>query len=110
MKPAKDIPSGKTSDSSLGLDLGSRLKAFAKTLREIMYGFTVHELDLEIRKQRAHVDDLFMLVVFGDLIGLPLLPPYYSVRLLPYIIPTFNNWKRRILRERDLTEQMAADL
>jgi hypothetical protein len=51
-----------------------------------------------------------MLVVFGDLVGVPLLPPYYSVRLLPYIVPSLNNWKRRILRERDLTEQIAGDL
>jgi hypothetical protein len=109
----KDTISGKTGDPfklSLGQELGAKLKAASKTLREIMYGFTIHELDLEIRKERGHIDDLFMLVVFGDLVGLPLLPPYYSVRLLPYIIPTFNNWKRRILRERDLTEQMAADL
>jgi hypothetical protein len=109
----KDTISGKTGDPfklSLGQELGAKLKAASKTLREIMYGFTIHELDLEIRRERGHIDDLFMLVVFGDLVGLPLLPPYYSVRLLPYIIPTFNNWKRRILRERDLTEQMAADL
>ena len=113
MTESKNAISGKSSDPSnlsLGQDLGAKLKAFSKTLREIMYGFTIHELDLEIRKERGHIDDLFMLVVFGDLVGLPLLPPYYSVRLLPYILPTFNNWKRRILRERDLTEQMAADL
>jgi hypothetical protein len=113
MTPSKDTISGKTGDPSklsLGRELGAKLKAASKTLREIMYGFTIHELDLEIRKERGHIDDLFMLVVFGDLVGLPLLPPYYSVRLLPYIIPTFNNWKRRILKERDLTEQMAADL
>ena len=113
MTETKDTISGKTEDLSklsLGRELGAKLKAASKTLREIMYGFTIHELDLEIRKERGHIDDLFMLVVFGDLVGLPLLPPYYSVRLLPYIIPTFNNWKRRILRERDLTEQIAGDL
>jgi hypothetical protein len=113
MTPSKDTIPGKTGDPSelsLGQELRAKLKAASKTLREIMYGFTVHEMDLEIRKERGSIDDLFMLVVFGDLVGLPLLPPYYSVRLLPYIIPTFNNWKRRILRERDLTDQMAADL
>ncbi len=113
MTEPKDTLSGKTGDSSkpsLGQDLGAKLKAFTRTLREIMYGFTIHELDLEIRKERAHIDDLFMLVVFGDLVGVPLLPPYYSVRLLPYIVPSLNNWKRRILRERDLTEQIAGDL
>jgi hypothetical protein len=113
MTSPKDNISGTTGDQpklSLGQELGAKLKAFSKTLREIMYGFTIHELDMEIRKERGNIDDLFMLVVFGDLVGLPILPPYYSVRLLPYIIPSFNNWKRRILRERDLTEQMAADL
>ena len=110
--PKDHIPvtTGDHSKLSSPQELGAKLKSFAKTLREIMYGFTIHELDMEIRKERGHIDDLFMLVVFGDLVGLPLLPPYYSVRLLPYIIPTFNNWKRRILKERDLTEQMAADL
>jgi len=113
MTAPKNTISGKTGDQSrlsLGQELGAKLKALSKTLREIMYGFTVHELDMEVRKERAHIDDLFMLVVFGDLVGLPILPPYYSIRLLPYIIPTFNAWKRRLLRERDLTEQMAADL
>jgi hypothetical protein len=113
MTPSKNTISGMTGDPpklSSAQELRAKLKAFSKTLREIMYGFTAHELDMEVRKERGNIDDLFMLVVFGDLVGLPILPPYYSVRLLPYIIPTFNNWKRRILRERDLTEQMAADL
>ena len=110
--PKNTIPgnTGDPSKPSLGQELGAKLKALSKTLREIMYGFTIHELDMEIRKERGGIDDLFMLVVFGDLVGLPLLPPYYSIRLVPYIIPSFNNWKRRILKERDLTEQMAADL
>jgi hypothetical protein len=105
--------SGKTGDRpklSLAQELRATLKAVSKTLRDIMYGFTVHELDMELKKEKGHIDDLFMLVVFGDLIGLPILPPYYSIRLVPYIIPTFNMWKRRLLREKDLTEQMAADL
>jgi hypothetical protein len=113
MTPSKDNISGKTGDHpklSLGQELGAKLKALSKTLREIMYGFTVHELDMELRKEKGGIDDLFMLVVFGDLVGLPILPPYYSIRLLPYIIPTFNVWKRRLLREKDLTDQMATDL
>jgi len=113
MTPSKDTISGTTGDPpklSSAQGLRAKLRDFSKTLREIMYGLTVHELDMEIRKERGSIDDLFMLVVFGDLVGLPILPPYYSIRLLPYILPTFNTWKRKILRERDLTEQMAADL
>ena len=90
--------------------LKAKLKGAAKVFREITYGLMLHEMDLEMRKERGHLDNLFMLVVFGDLIGLPLLPPYYSLRLLPHIIPSLETWKRRVLRERDLTDFVAHDL
>jgi len=90
--------------------LSERAKSFPKVLREIIYGMTVHEMDLELRKERGSLDHLFMLIVFGDLVGLPLLPPYYSMRLLPYIIPFVEKWKRSLLREKDLTDFVAADI
>jgi hypothetical protein len=86
------------------------MKSLPKVLREIMYGLTLHEMDLETRKMRGHLDQLFMLIVFGDLVGLPLLPPYYAMRLLPYIVPTIERWKRSLLRERDLTDFVSTDL
>jgi hypothetical protein len=87
-----------------------KLSPYLKALREFMYGMTVHELHLESQKEKTHLDHLFMLIVFGDLVGLPLLPPYYSMRLLPYIIPTLNLWKRSMLREKDLTDLAKVDL
>ena len=90
--------------------LSAKLKRSPKVLREVMYGFMVHEMDMELKKEKGHLDNLFMLVVFGDLIGLPLLPPYYSMRLLPHIIPSIETWKRRVLREKDLTDFVAGDL
>jgi hypothetical protein len=44
------------------------------------------------------------LVSFGDLLGVPILPPYYTLRLLPYVVPQINAWRRRMLREKDLTD------
>ena len=90
--------------------LAARLKGSPKVVREIMYGLMLHEMDLEMKKERGHLDNLFMLVIFGDLIGLPLLPPYYSMRLLPHIIPSLETWKRRMLREKDLTDFVSHDL
>ena len=90
--------------------LSAKLKGSSKVIRETMYGLMLHEMDLELKKEKGHLDNLFMLVVFGDLIGLPLLPPYYSIRLLPYVIPSLETWKRRILREKDLTDFVAHDL
>ena len=90
--------------------LTAKLKGPLKVVREIIYGLTLHEMDLEMKKEKGHLDNLFMLVIFGDLIGLPLLPPYYSLRLLPHIIPSLETWKRRVLREKDLTDFVAHDL
>jgi hypothetical protein len=90
--------------------LTAKLKGCPKVVREFIYGLMLHEMDLEMKKEKGHLDDLFMLAVFGDLIGLPLLPPYYSLRLLPHIIPSLETWKRRILREKDLTDFVAHDL
>jgi hypothetical protein len=77
---------------------------------EVMYGFLIYETVLVMKKERGHLDNLFMLVIFGDLIGVPLLPPYYSVRLLPHIFPSLNTWRRRVLREKDVTDLVAHDL
>jgi hypothetical protein len=87
-----------------------KMKSLPKVLREILYGLTLHEMDLETKKMRGHLDQLFMLIVFGDLVGLPLLPPYYAMRLLPHIVPTIETWRRSLLRERDLTDFVSTDL
>jgi hypothetical protein len=42
--------------------------------------------------------------MFGDLLGIPILPPYYSLRLLPFVVPNINRWKYSMLRERDLVD------
>ena len=88
----------------------AKSKTLSRALREVMYGMTVHEMDLTLRKERGNIDHLFMLVVFGDLVGLPLLPPYYSMRLLPHVIPSIETWKRRLLREKDLTDFVGEDI
>jgi hypothetical protein len=90
--------------------LRAKLKGSPLVIREILYGLMLHEMDLDMKKEKGHLDNLFMLAIFGDLIGLPLLPPYYSLRLLPHIIPSLETWKRRVLREKDLTDFVARDL
>ncbi len=90
--------------------LAAKLKGSSKVVGEVMYGLLLHEPVLVMKKEKGHLDNLFMLVIFGDMIGLPLLPPYYSLRLLPHIVPSLNTWKRRVLREKDVTDFVAHDL
>jgi len=62
----------------------------------------------DVPEAAGDLEHLFVLIVFGDIVGIPILPPYYTLRLLPYIIPEVNNWKRRMLREKDLTDLAGA--
>jgi hypothetical protein len=72
--------------------------------RQIIYGATIYEMVRDLHKERAKLDHLFVLIVFGDLLGVPVLPPYYTLRLLPYVMPDITGWKHAMLRERDLTD------
>jgi len=72
-----------------------------------LYGMLFYETERYFRRQKADLEHLFALIMFGDMLGVPVLPPLYSLRLLPYVVPTINLWKRRLLRERDLTDLIA---
>jgi len=86
------------------------VRKLRKALAEFLYGMTIHELAAETRPARGDHEHLFMLIVFGDLIGLPILPPYYSLRLLPHIFPSVQSWKRNVLRARDLIDLARVDI
>ena len=81
-----------------------RLRELARGLGQVLYGMTVYEMVRDLNKARASREHLFVLTVFGDLLGVPILPPYYSLRLLPYVVPSLNAWRRSMLREKDLTD------
>ena len=74
--------------------------------RDIVYGMSSHEMARHAVRTRASMEHLFILITMGDLIGVPILPPYYSLRLLPYVVPNIATWKRRMLREKDISDAM----
>jgi hypothetical protein len=81
-------------------------KSIWQNLREIMYGMATHDMSRYAVRTRASMEHLFILITMGDLIGVPILPPYYSLRLLPYVVPQISTWKRRLLREKDISDAM----
>jgi hypothetical protein len=76
--------------------------------RGMLYGMAMYDAIVMFRKQRGDMEHLFVLIVFGDIVGIPIIPPYYTLRLLPYIVPAVQGWKRRMLREKDLTDLAGA--
>jgi hypothetical protein len=85
-------------------EIRQRLRSAVGALGEFLYGVTTYEWAGNMRRKRGEMERLFALITFGDIVGLPILPPYYTLRLLPYIVPVVNRWKRSLLRERDWTD------
>jgi hypothetical protein len=82
------------------------LSRLFNTAREVMYGMASHDMSRYALRTRGSMEHLFILITMGDLLGVPILPPYYSLRLLPYVVPQISTWKRRMLRERDITDAL----
>jgi hypothetical protein len=82
----------------------NKIRQYWDWFLDVMYGMMLYDAVKMYRRERADMEHLFVLISFGDLLGVPILPPYYSLRLLPYIVPILNVWRRRMLREKDLTD------
>jgi hypothetical protein len=84
--------------------MGKILDAIRNFLRDFFVGAAYLEFEQTLRAEKLARHDLFLLLMYGNLLGLPVLPPYYSLRILPHVLPGIDSWKKRLLRERDLTE------
>jgi len=92
------------------MEQSSRVRNLVRALRQMLYGMTIHDWVRDLQKERGQLERLFVLVVFGEFLGIPILPPYYTLRLLPYVVPSLENWRRSVLRERDLTDLLDQEL
>lgn len=84
---------------------GPKKKSFRQKVNEFLFGMVSLELVSHALEMRASIESLFMLATIGDMLGVPVIPPYYSLRLLPYMVPHISTWKRRVLREKEFTDE-----
>lgn len=82
----------------------------ARTAREFLYGMIAYDFEQHALDMRSSMENLFMAITFGDMLGLPIIPPYYSLRLLPFVVPSIKGWKRRASREREFSDDHEFDL
>ncbi|MEW5827719.1 MAG: hypothetical protein AB1846_02425 [Chloroflexota bacterium] len=78
---------------------------FLQAAREFLFGMIGMEFTEHALEMRASLESLFMVGTVGDMLGIPVLPPYYSLRLLPFLVPHITTWKRRVLREREFSDE-----
>ncbi|MFQ6069742.1 MAG: hypothetical protein ACE5LC_04370 [Candidatus Aminicenantales bacterium] len=57
-----------------------------------------------IRKEAFDINDNFLLLLFGDLLGLPNPFAYYALELLPFLADEIEGWERRVLGRKILTK------
>jgi hypothetical protein len=79
-------------------------------LREFFYGLYGYEFERHGVEMRASLENLFMTITVGDMLGMPVVPPYYALRLLPHMLPNIETWKRRVVREREFSDSHEYDL
>ena len=83
---------------------------FGQKVREFVYGMAGYEFEQHALELRGALETVFMTITFGDMLGLPVIPPLYSLRLLPYVAPGVQTWKRRAAREREFCQGPDFDL
>src|SRR3979411_3349731 len=91
-------------------ELWRRVTAITQTLRQVFYGATGYEFERQAARLRGDLENLFRSMIVGDTIGVPILPPYYALRLVPYVLEVLPLWQRRVLRERHPLESEEFDL
>jgi hypothetical protein len=84
--------------------MGKKIESLGKFFKDFFAGIAYLEIEHTVRREKNSRQSLFLLLTFGDLLGVPIYPPYYSLRILPYVFPVIDSWKKGMLRERDLTE------
>jgi hypothetical protein len=82
----------------------SRKGGWRTMLKGVLYGMASHGQVTATLRTRMYMEHLFMFITLGDMLGIPVLPPYYSLQLLPYAVPNVETWKQRVFRERDFTD------
>ncbi len=76
-----------------------------RSIREFIYGMYAYEFEKQALEMRGEVETAFMLITMGDMLGVPIIPPYYALRVLPYVVPQIGQWKRRVMREREISDR-----
>ncbi len=55
------------------------LKGLWSGFKETIYGMAAHDMSRAALRTRACMEHLFILITMGDMLGMPILPPYYTL-------------------------------
>ena len=73
-----------------------KLKTLVKFYEEVLSMPHRQEIARELRNE----DDLFLLLLYSEMIGIPNPVYYYTLELYPYMIESFHDWHLRMGMEK----------
>lgn len=82
--------------------LGAALARLSAGLRELY----VAPYRRAFARARREEEDLFMLLVFGEALGVPNPAAYYTLELMPVLYDRFHEWHRRMGMDRSPLEHV----
>ena len=88
------------------MNIGRLLAQARRALVDFVFGATTFEYYRELKAMSRRYNDAIYLIVLGEILGVPFLSNYYSLRLLPYMVGDLARFKRDAMRERDLLEEL----
>lgn len=77
-----------------------RWHALSDTLAEIFQGMAYVGYERHRRAQAIDLNDLFLLLSFMELVGLPNPATLYLLEIYPYLLEEFHLWHRRMGMDR----------
>ena len=75
-------------------------ESFLKRLEKGVYEYYVSPYRRSFARAQRDEDDLFMMLVFAESMGLPNPASYYTLELLPLVYDRFHEWHKRMGMER----------
>ena len=75
-------------------------ESFLKRLEKGLYDYYVSPYRRSFARAQRDEDDLFMMLVFAESMGLPNPASYYTLELLPLVYDRFHEWHKRMGMER----------
>ncbi len=81
-----------------------------QAVKDFFYGMTGYEFVHHASEMRHEAESIFLVVTLGDLVGIPVMPPVYVLRLLPFVAPKIAAWKGQLARRKEFWEKEEYDL
>lgn len=80
----------------------ARLREVIEGLKYFCEGAFKMSASSIIRKEAFDVNDNFLLLLFGDLLGIPNPVLYYTLELLPCLAEEIEGWERRMQNRKSI--------